>query len=199
MFERYTEKARQAVFFARYEASQFGSPYIESEHLLLGLLRKDTELTTRLVGPAAKVDEIRKRVEKERPLLESTSTSMDLPLSHESKRILALAAEESIQMKHPQIDAGHLLLGIMREEKCFAAQLLRDAGVTEQRVRDETQRAPEPPKPPPPDFDTPRISRAYNLTLSAQENGVNPLIGRAREMALLEGILSRRTRHCAAL
>jgi ATP-dependent Clp protease ATP-binding subunit ClpC len=36
MFERYTEKARRVIFFARYEASQFGSPYIETEHLLLG-------------------------------------------------------------------------------------------------------------------------------------------------------------------
>jgi ATP-dependent Clp protease ATP-binding subunit ClpC len=41
MFERYTEKARRVIFFARYEASQDGSPYIETEHLLLGLLRED--------------------------------------------------------------------------------------------------------------------------------------------------------------
>ena len=41
MFERYTEKARRVIFFARYEASQYGSPYIETEHLLLGLLRED--------------------------------------------------------------------------------------------------------------------------------------------------------------
>ncbi len=41
MFERYTEKARRTIFFARYEASLFGSPYIETEHLLLGLLRED--------------------------------------------------------------------------------------------------------------------------------------------------------------
>ena len=47
MFERYTEKARRVIFFARYEASQFGSPYIETEHLLLGLLREDKALTNR--------------------------------------------------------------------------------------------------------------------------------------------------------
>ena len=46
MFERYTEKARRVIFFARYEASQFGSPYIETEHLLLGLLREDKALAT---------------------------------------------------------------------------------------------------------------------------------------------------------
>lgn len=199
MFERYTEKARQAVFFARYEASQFGSQFIESEHLLLGLLRKDQELTARLVGPAGKVEAIRKRIETERPAGKSISTSVDLPLSHELKRAMTLGAEESSKMNHAQIDAVHLLLGIMREEKCFAAQLLRDAGLTEERVREEAQRPSEPPPPAHPDFDTPRIGRADNLTLSAQQNGLNPLIGREREMALLEAILSRRTRHCAAL
>ena len=50
MFERYTEKARRVIFFARYEASQFGSPYIETEHLLLGLLREDKALTNRLLA-----------------------------------------------------------------------------------------------------------------------------------------------------
>ena len=49
MFERYTEKARRVIFFARYEASQFGSPCIETEHLLLGLLREDKALVRSLV------------------------------------------------------------------------------------------------------------------------------------------------------
>jgi ATP-dependent Clp protease ATP-binding subunit ClpC len=49
MFERYTEKARRVIFFARYEASQYGSPYIETEHLLLGSLREDKVLTNRLL------------------------------------------------------------------------------------------------------------------------------------------------------
>ena len=49
MFEKYTEKARRVIFFARYEASQFGSPYIETEHLLLGLLREDKALTNRFL------------------------------------------------------------------------------------------------------------------------------------------------------
>ena len=49
MFEKYTEKARRVIFFARYEASQFGSPSIETEHLLLGLIREDKNLTTRFI------------------------------------------------------------------------------------------------------------------------------------------------------
>ena len=61
MFERYTEKARRVIFFARYEASQFGSPYIETEHLLLGLLREDKALTNRFLRSHASVESIRRR------------------------------------------------------------------------------------------------------------------------------------------
>jgi ATP-dependent Clp protease ATP-binding subunit ClpC len=63
MFERYTEKARRVIFFARYEVSQFGSPYIETEHLLLGLLREDTALTNRFLRSHATVESIRKQIE----------------------------------------------------------------------------------------------------------------------------------------
>ena len=52
MFEKYTEKARRVIFFARYEASQFGQPYIETEHLLLGILREDKALTSRFLRSA---------------------------------------------------------------------------------------------------------------------------------------------------
>ena len=58
MFERFTEKARRVIFFGRYEASQFGSPFIESEHLLLGLLREDQALATRFMS-SSPVDGIR--------------------------------------------------------------------------------------------------------------------------------------------
>ena len=63
MFERYTEKARRVIFFARYEASQFGSPYIETEHLLLGLLREDKALANRFLRSHAAVESIRKQIE----------------------------------------------------------------------------------------------------------------------------------------
>ena len=58
MFERYTEKARRVIFFARYEASQFGSPYIETEHLLLGLLREDKALANRFLRSHAAIESI---------------------------------------------------------------------------------------------------------------------------------------------
>ena len=64
MFERYVEKARRVIFFARYEASQYGSHYIETEHLLLGLLREDPALFGRFIGPAFTPADIRREIER---------------------------------------------------------------------------------------------------------------------------------------
>jgi ATP-dependent Clp protease ATP-binding subunit ClpC len=114
MFDRFTEKARRVIFFARYEASQFGSPCIETEHLLLGLLREDRELASRFLRS------IRKQIEAHTTLREKVSTSVDLPLSHECKRVLAYAAEEAERLKQEHIGVEYLLLGLLREEKGFA-------------------------------------------------------------------------------
>src|ERR1051326_7974869 len=124
MFERYTEKARRVVFFARYEASQFGSPYIESEHLLLGLIREDKGLTHRFFQSVESIDEIRRQIEGHTIVREKTSTSVDLPVSNECKRILAYAAEEAERLGHQHIGTEHLLLGVLRERECFAAEIL---------------------------------------------------------------------------
>src|SRR5664280_2809293 len=124
MFERYTEKARRVIFFARYEASQFGSPYIETEHLLLGLLREDKALANRFLRAHAAVESMRKQIEGHTTIREKVSTSVDLPLSHECKRVLAYGAEEAERLNHKHIGTEHLLLGLLREEKCFAAEIL---------------------------------------------------------------------------
>ena len=116
MFERYTEKARRVIFFARYEASQFGSPYIETEHLLLGLLREDKALANRFLRSHAAVESIRKQIEGHTTIREKVSTSVDLPLSHECKRVLAYGAEEAERLNHKHIGTEHLLLGLLREE-----------------------------------------------------------------------------------
>ena len=129
MFERYTEKARRVIFFARYEASQFGSPYIETEHLLLGLLREDKALTNRFLRSHASVESIRKQIEGHTTIREKVSTSVDLPLSNECKRVLAYAAEEAERLSHRHIGTEHLLLGLLREEKCFAAEILHERGL----------------------------------------------------------------------
>ena len=117
MFERYTERARRVIFFARYEASQFGSTTIETEHLLLGLIREDKNLTNRFLRNHSSIESIRKEIEGRTTIREKVSTSIDLPLSNECKRILAYAAEEAERLNHRHIGTEHLLLGILREEK----------------------------------------------------------------------------------
>src|SRR2546422_10411055 len=134
MFERYTEKARRVIFFARYEASQFGSPYIESEHLLLGIVREDKPLTTRFLR--SDMASIRKQIESHTTIREKTSTSVDLPLSNESKRVLAYAAEEAERLSQKQIGTEHLLLGLLREPRTFAVQLLNSQGLSLDTARE---------------------------------------------------------------
>ena len=140
MFERYTEKARRIIFFARYEASQLGSPYMETEHLLLGLLREDKALTSRFLPSYASVESIRRQIENQTTVRQAVSTSVDLPLSNESKRILAYAAEEAERLGHKQIGTEHLLLGLLREEKCFTAQMLEERGLRLSAVREQLAR-----------------------------------------------------------
>src|SRR5947207_9301882 len=142
MFERYTEKARRVIFFARYEASQFGSPYIETEHLLNILLLEDNAQTNRFLRSTASVESIRKQIEGHTNIREKVSTSVDLPLSNECKRVLAYAAEEAERLSHKHIGTEHLLLGLLREEKCFAAQILMERDLRLNQVREELAQQP---------------------------------------------------------
>ncbi len=136
MFERYTERARRVIFFARYEASQFGANEIGDVHLLLGLMREDSGLVHRLLSMAKQSDRqqtiegLRSKVEEQiGPPRPGVSTSVDMPLNSHSKRILAYAAEEADLMQQRQIGSGHLLLGILRESGCLAASLLKQEGI----------------------------------------------------------------------
>jgi ATP-dependent Clp protease ATP-binding subunit ClpC len=87
MFERYTERARRVIFFARYEASNYGSRYIETEHLLLGLLREDRALTKWIPGKGNVEPEIRSEIEKRITRGERISTSVEVPLTDECKKV----------------------------------------------------------------------------------------------------------------
>lgn len=129
MFERYNEEARRTIFFARYEASTFRSTQIETEHLLLGLLREDKRLFAHLL-PSTSYESVRKQLEA-RTRIEGrleVPTSVDLPLDEQSKRALGFAAEEADRLNHRHIGTEHLLLGLLREEKSPGAKLLQEAG-----------------------------------------------------------------------
>src|SRR5512138_1040985 len=135
MFERYTEKARRVIFFARYEAGQLGAQAIEVEHLLLGLLREDKQLVQHLFpAPHSSIEAIRKAIEATGPLREKVSATVDLPLAPATKRVLGYAADESKRLEHRHIGTEHLLLGILHEDKSLAARLLIECGVTAEKV-----------------------------------------------------------------
>src|ERR1700677_4706239 len=183
MFERYTEKARRVIFFARYEASQFGSPYIETEHLLLGLLRENKQLANRFLRSHAAVDSIRKQIEGHTTAREKVSTSVDLPLSHECKRVLAYAAEEAERLNHRHIGTEHLLLGILREEKCVAAEILNERGLRLNAIREELARSVVDRQTLVKPKETPLLSEfSRDLTQAAMDGVLDPLVGRDAEI-----------------
>jgi enamine deaminase RidA (YjgF/YER057c/UK114 family) len=126
MFERYTERARRVLFFARYEASQVGSLSIEPEHLVLAFIREGVPL---VLQSKISADEIRDVITA-RGVAPVVPTSVEIPFSAETKRVLQFAAEEADDLAHVDIDADHLLLAILREDRSTAASILAAAGMS---------------------------------------------------------------------
>jgi ketosteroid isomerase-like protein len=154
MFERFTEKARRVIFFGRYEASQYGSHYIETEHLLLGLVRQDPQLLKHFLGDKADATEIRAEVERHITKNERIATSVEVPLTAECSRSLKLAMEESQRLGHRAIGTEHLLLGLLRIEDGLAARILRERGAELAAIRQNVAQlqavaasSPLPPRP----------------------------------------------------
>jgi ATP-dependent Clp protease ATP-binding subunit ClpC len=197
MFERYTEKARRVIFFARYEASQFGASQIEAEHILLGLMREDKTLTNRFFHRAqATVEAIRHEIERRATLRERISTSVDLPLSVEAKRVLAFAAEESERLGHRHIGTEHLLLGLLREEHSIAAEILYERGLRLSDVRGDLMRQSGAERNAAARKETPHLYEfSRDLTEAALENKLDPLVGREHEIDRVVQILCRRTKN----
>ncbi|MDQ2976502.1 MAG: ATP-dependent Clp protease ATP-binding subunit [Acidobacteriota bacterium] len=197
MFERYTEKARRVIFFARYEASQFGAPAIEPEHLLLGLMREDKTLTGRFFPRAqVSIESIRKEIEGRTLLREKISTSVELPLAPETKRVLAYAHEESDRLQHRHIGTEHLLLGLLREDRSMAAEILYERGLRLNAVRDEIARQSGVDARGSQKKDTPHLVEfSRDLTEDASNDKLDPLIGREAEIERVVQILCRRTKN----
>lgn len=139
MFERYTEKARRVIFFARYEASVFGSAEITTEHLLLALIREEPREVKSLV-PGLTPEWTRHEIEKRIPAQKPIPKSVDMPLSQPAKRVLAYAAEEAERLGHKHIGCEHLLLALAREKDTLAGQLLLEQGFEIGKARDELRR-----------------------------------------------------------
>jgi len=145
MFERYTEKARRVIFFARYEASQYGSSYIDTEHLLLGLLRENGDFVLRFLRPETTAAHIRAEIEKQITRGERISVSVEVPLSQEGKNMLNVAVEEASNLGNRTVGTEYLLLGMLGSETSLAARLLRERGADAQAIRDYLAKAPISP------------------------------------------------------
>jgi ATP-dependent Clp protease ATP-binding subunit ClpC len=197
MFERYTERARRVIFFARYEASQLGSNAIETEHLLLGLIREGKGLTSRIFSKShLSMESIRKEIEGRALYREKVSTSVDIPLSAESKRVLGFAAEEAERMLHNYIGTEHVLLGLMREEKSVAAGILGEKGMRLSAVREDIVQLLNEKANVGKAKETPLLTEfSRDLTEAAARGVLDPLVGRDDELQRIVQVLCRRTRN----
>jgi len=138
MFERYTEQARRALFFARYEAFQRGSPEIETEHVLLALFRDEQSVTMRVFARARlSREDIGRLVDARTSQLAPLSESSEVPFSQETIRALRYAAQEADRLLHGHVGTEHLLLGLFRENRCTAASILGELGLRIDAVRDQ--------------------------------------------------------------
>jgi ATP-dependent Clp protease ATP-binding subunit ClpC len=148
MFERFTETARLTLFFARHETTELGGVAIEAEHILLALLRADKGPTPHLFAVAdVSYTDARAEIRAHWGVREHMPTSVELPFSDQTARILQYATEEADRLGHKYIDAGHLLLGVLREDGSFAAGMLRKHGMTIEDLREHIVEPPVVPEP----------------------------------------------------
>jgi len=135
MFERFTEKARRVIFFARYEASEFGSPAIDTEHLLLGILRESRGILFRL-------HEVRDQIRAQVPRHEKIPINVDLPFSVASKAALGRVAQKAKERAQNAITPELILLALLEDGECLATRILQQTGVNISALRDELEAPP---------------------------------------------------------
>lgn len=129
MFERYTESARRALFFARYAVSELGAASIQTEHLLFGLLRQEKGIVARILRMRGIDPEAMRREIEQRRTRPSIATSMEVPFDADVKRALEHAREEADRLQHSYIGTEHLLLGLLRNEQSAAGSMLAARGL----------------------------------------------------------------------
>jgi hypothetical protein len=149
MFERFTEGARRVIFFARYEASKYGSPYIETEHLLLGVFREDRKLAKFYPSGSDVEPELRAEIEKHITRGQRIPLSLEVPLSQECKIALKLAAEAADRLGadanswiHRVIEPEHLLIGVISVKESLAARILTARGLGPEPILDRIEKTP---------------------------------------------------------
>jgi uncharacterized protein (TIGR03435 family) len=193
MFKRFTSRALQVLFYARSEVGQLGASAVEPEHILLGVLDEGKGLGCRiLTRTGAALDDFRSDVVGRLTSGEKTPETEEIPFSASCERALQYAAEEADRLLHDSIGTEHLLLGLLREERSAAAEVLAARGLRVEAVRGviveilSSGEQPEPPGPPPTPANTyqwPQIpfvpSRTVHIVYSGMRSPQPPVINHA--------------------
>lgn len=153
MFERYTESARRALFYARYETSELGGIAIETEHLLMGLIRETQGLVPQILARSqVSAESVRSDIEHRSVFREKIATSVEMPFTADTQSALTAAAEEADRLGHAFLGPEHLFLGLLRNERSVAASILTARGLRLDDVRNTVvalrAESPAPPTSP---------------------------------------------------
>ena len=200
--ERFTERAKRVLFLAREEALRLSHNFVGTEHILLGLARIGEGVAANvLANLGLDLNELRQAVEEMVPPGKHRVPPTDLPLNPSARRALHFAMEESRRLNHNYIGTEHLLLGLLRERKGMAAQILVALGVDIDVVMEETLRAIGAREPG--EQGSGRSKKnvrtlerfSTDLTALAREGKLDPVIGREKEIERMIEILSRRKKN----
>jgi len=219
MFDRFTDRAKKVMSYARQEAQKFNHEYIGTEHVLLGLVQEGSGVAANVLKHMnVDLEKIRHEVEKIVKTGPTTVTMGQLPFTPRAKKVLELSMEEASQLGHNYIGTEHLLLGLIRESEGIAAQVLMNLGVKLEEVREEVleflgadsgqhdeESEGEGPQSGGSSGGTPQAntksktpaldSFGRDLTELAREGKLDPVIGRESEIERVIQILSRRTKN----
>src|SRR6186713_272405 len=138
----FTERVRKVLAMAREEAERLRHEYVGTEHILLGLIREGEGVAAAVLqNLSVDLDEIQQKIEDTvKKGKAAAATGPDLPYTSRAKKVLELAMAEARELNHSYVGTEHLLLGLLREEKGIAAQVLTEANVTLETARSETLR-----------------------------------------------------------
>ena len=210
----FTDRVRKVLQMAREEAARLHHEYVGTEHILLGLIREGEGVAAAVLQNLnVDLEEIQQKIEETvKKGKAAAATGPDLPYTSRAKKVLELAMTEARELNHSYVGTEHLLLGLLREEKGIAAQVLTDAGVNLEQSRAETLRllgsdmpqAQAPTSSPTPaaapksekKSKTPALDHfCRDLTQLAAEGQLDPTIGRAKEIERVMEILARRKKN----
>jgi ATP-dependent Clp protease ATP-binding subunit ClpC len=204
MYDKFTDRARKVIAFAKEEAQRMGHDYLGTEHVLLGII-KDGGGIAAAVLETLSVELEKLKLEVEERVMESQGGTMlagEIPFLPQAKKVFELAAEESQSLGHNYIGTEHLLLGLLKEGEGVAARVLMEMGVTYRKAKDTTINILGTSAPPryaghsAAKTNTPTLDNfGRDLTALARDSRLDPVIGRADEIERVVQILSRRTKN----